>query len=213
MYSSQCQQACVTRLVSVTWRKRLQGKSIELLLFVVQPKEEIFGLQQGQLLRLELEVYGTVWGSANWRETIRQYILELCYVQTRADACAFILKLETYATPKQLQTPFNDTEWLTSKDTGGEGRELVATDGRITLVAEEVMNSGNERHQTLTRRLRKRFRFGKYRTVQCDEGGAQTAGGQTWHTKSGEHGARGPCAQVETFFIFGGCGTVSLEDA
>ena len=53
---------------------------------VEQPKERTPGLQQGQLLRKEVDVYGTVRYSAKWRETIRQYILELGYVQTRADA-------------------------------------------------------------------------------------------------------------------------------
>ena len=62
-----------------------------------------------QLLRLEVEVYGTVRGSANWRETIRQYILELGYVQTDADAGVFILFIlepETCVNPKQLPNPF-----------------------------------------------------------------------------------------------------------
>ena len=69
---SLCPQACVTRLASVHWRRRsFQGKRIERLWFVEQPVNE------------------TVRRSANWRETIRQYSLELGSVQTRADACAF----------------------------------------------------------------------------------------------------------------------------
>ena len=101
----------------------LQGKRIERLLFVEQPKESIFGLQQGHLLRLEVKVNGTVRGTANWRETIRQYNLQLGYVQTRADACAISLEPETYT--RQLQNPVNDTERLTSQDIEGEGQEFV----------------------------------------------------------------------------------------
>ena len=62
--------------------------------------KEAYGLQRGQLLRLEVEVCGTDRGSANSRETTRQYILEL--VQTHA-----------LLNPKQLQNPFYDSEWLT----------------------------------------------------------------------------------------------------
>ena len=45
----------------------------------------------------------------------------------------------------------------------------------IILVTDDVMDSGNERHQTLMRSMREEFRFfGKYRTLQCLEGGAYT---------------------------------------
>ena len=99
-----------------------QGKRAERLMFVEQTQgRHIFGLPQGPLLRLEVEVHWTVRGSANWRETIRQYILLLVYVQTRADPCAFIFKPETNVNPKQLQNPFHDSEWLTSADAEGEG--------------------------------------------------------------------------------------------
>ena len=113
-------------------------------MLVEQPKGCIVGLQQGQLLRLDVEVHGTIRGSENWQETIRQYILDLGYVHTRADACAFILKPETCVKPKQRQNPFYDWEWRTSTDADGERRELVATDGRVILVTDDVMDSGNE---------------------------------------------------------------------
>ena len=51
--------------------------------------------------------------------------------------------------PKQLQNPFNDSEWLTSDDAAGERREFVVTDGRIILVTVDVMDSDNEARQTL----------------------------------------------------------------
>ena len=60
---------------------------------------------------------------------------------------------------------------MTSLDTEGEVRELVATDGRIILVTDDVMDSGNQRHLRPMRIIRERLRSGKNRTLQCDEGG------------------------------------------
>ena len=47
----------------------------------------------------------------------------------------------------------------------------MAADGRIILVTDDVMDSATERQQTLMRPKRERFRFGKYRTLHCSEGG------------------------------------------
>ena len=78
--------------------------------------------------------------------------------------------------PTQLKNPLYDSEWLTSEDAEGEGRELVATDCRIILVTDDVTVSGNERHQTLVRKMRERFRVGKHVTLQCDEGSVSNGG-------------------------------------
>ena len=83
---------------------------------------------------LRLDAVGN---SATWRETIRQHILELDFLKT--EACVI---------SKQIQNPCNDTEWLTLEDTEGEGREFVAFDGCIILFADDVLDTGNERHQT-----------------------------------------------------------------
>ena len=65
-------------------------------------------------------------------------------------------------------TSNSDLEWLTPK----ERREFVATDGRIILVTGDMMDSGNGRHKTVMQKtMRERFPSGKYRTLQCDEGG------------------------------------------
>ena len=44
-------------------------------------------------------------------------------------------------------------EMTPSKGTEGEGREFVATDCRIILVTNDVMDSGNELYQTPMRRM------------------------------------------------------------
>ena len=59
----------------------------------------------------------------------RQHILELGYGQTRADACAFVLKPENGVNSEQLQNPFYD----------------------------DVMDCGSERLQTLMRKMRESF--------------------------------------------------------
>ena len=58
------------------------------------------------------------------------------------------------------------------KDTEAEGREVAATDGRIILVTDDALDSGNEGHQALMQRVRTECRFGKDRTLQCVEGGS-----------------------------------------
>ena len=119
------------------------GTTASRLLFVEQPKEDSLGLQHGQFLPLEVEVYGTVRGSANWRETICQYILELGYVHVRVRA----LRPDTFATSRHLQNLFNDAEWLTSKET--------------IVVSDDVLASVNERQKAMMRRTRKTFSFWK----------------------------------------------------
>ncbi len=68
----------------------LQGKKIQRLPYVKQPPQGVPCLEPEQILKMEVEVYGTVRGSANWRETTRGDILALGYLQMRADACAYI---------------------------------------------------------------------------------------------------------------------------
>ena len=97
------------------------------------------------------------------------------WVGLRPDLCGRVLLSFQNQRPTWTQNSFNipsrDTEWLTSKDTEDEGRELVTTDGRIILVTDDVMDSGNQLRLRPMRKIRERFRSGKYRTLQCDEGG------------------------------------------
>ena len=57
-----------------------RGQRVKWLLFVEQPKGGIPDLQQGQLLRLEAVVYGTLRGSVHWRgsRVIVNWILNNC---------------------------------------------------------------------------------------------------------------------------------------
>ena len=78
----------------------------------------------------------------------RQHILELGYGQTRADACAFVLKPENGVNSEQLQNPFYD----------------------------DVMDCGSERLQTLMRKMRESFVGASLAPLQCDEDGKRLPG-------------------------------------
>ena len=103
---------------------------------------------------------GGIWDSLGQRKLAGNDSSVHSGVVLRPDPCGRVCIHSQTRDLRDAKTASNSLQRygvLTSKDTGGEGRELVATDGRITLVAEEVMNSGNERHQTLTRRLERGF--------------------------------------------------------
>ena len=72
----------------------LQGRRISRELYCEQPKEGIPGLEPGQLLQLEREVYGTTRAPAAWREALVSAIEELGYEKSILDPCLFILRSE-----------------------------------------------------------------------------------------------------------------------
>ena len=87
-----------------------QGKTITRLLFADQPKGiTLPDMMPGQIYQLEVEVYGTVRGSANWRETAVAEITKLGYRQAKLDARLFYLQPEGYqrkeASDDVLQSP------------------------------------------------------------------------------------------------------------
>ena len=92
-----------------------QGKRITRLLFADQPKGiTLRDIARGQIYQLEVEVYGTVRGSANWRETAVAEIAKPGYKQAKLDACLFYLPPEGFGKAQHLeggavlQSPFED---------------------------------------------------------------------------------------------------------
>lgn len=73
----------------------LQGKKTTRLVYVKQPPEGVPGLHPDQLLKMGKEVYGTVRGSASWRESLVEEIKKLEYEQSCLDPCLFILRAST----------------------------------------------------------------------------------------------------------------------
>eukprot|EP00971_Amphidinium_carterae_P333712 6468573-Amphidinium_carterae.1 len=63
----------------------LQGRPVERLLLVPQPAQGIPGLQTGQLLLLKKEVYGSIAGPSQWRDSVVKEILSLGWKMTASD--------------------------------------------------------------------------------------------------------------------------------
>ena len=88
----------------------------EPVLYAEQPPEGIYGLLPGQLLRVLKEVYGTVRGTASWRETFCTLIKSLSYLKSRMDQCAYILPPVGFPPAVNddpyFQDPTDHNEWL-----------------------------------------------------------------------------------------------------
>lgn len=153
-----------------------QGKRITRLLFADQPKGVLLpDMAPGQIYQLEVEVYGTVRGSANWRETAVEEIVGLGYKQAKLDACLFYLPPRDFSRTQlleDLQSPFEEDKWLVPRKGHKPTKKLyVPNEGRLILLTDDVADSGNQRHRKLMEKLQERFRFGKYRSIRNAEGG------------------------------------------
>ena len=120
-------------------------------------------------------MYGTVRGSANWRETAVEEIAKLGYKQAKLDACLFYLPPRDFSRKQlieDLQSPFEEDEWLVPRKGHKPTQKLyIPNEGRLILLTDDVADSGNERHRSLMEKLQERFRFGKYRSIRNAEEG------------------------------------------
>ena len=120
-----------------------------------------------QLLKLEKEVYGTVLGTAKWRETLVEDIMNLGYRQCSLEPCAFTLVLDKQRRGpiKQKKVyPFPDTDWLEPTmvdDFDDIDIKLEASAGRILLQVDDVLESGDEHHRKRMNVLDKKYKFGQ----------------------------------------------------
>ena len=96
---------------------------------------EAQGLLPGQMVEFHTEVYGLVNGPY-WRQTIKNSILQLGYVESRFDPCAYYR---------------------------GEGGELA---GFIVLEVDDLLTAGNPRHVENMERVRRAYTFGKWVCLQ-----------------------------------------------
>ena len=104
----------------------------------------ILGLQHGLLLRREVRSKGQFEAARTWG---RRFVSTFRRVTSRP-VCGRVYLHSQTRDPKVksiFKNPFYDLKWLTSKDAEGEGREFVAAEGRIILVTDDMMDSGNER--------------------------------------------------------------------
>ena len=103
-----------------------QSKRIDRELYVSQPPEGIPGLQPGQLLQLETEIYGTVRGPCWWRETLVSEIMGLGYSPTSFDPCLFVLRSQAAEGDRRdrLQSAYSK---ILSRSLSGCHRPLVPT--------------------------------------------------------------------------------------
>ena len=92
-----------------------QSKPIDRDLYVSQPPDGVPGLQPGQILQLQTEIYGAVRGPAWWRETLVTEIKELGYQESLYDPCLYILRgpQEKSLRQQKLQERLNDNPFST----------------------------------------------------------------------------------------------------
>ena len=96
----------------------------------------------------------------------------------RCDACGFVLKSEEQTqkpalTDGEVSNPFTGGEWLVprSKVSNFIPEMFKPMDGRVIVLTDDILQSGNERHRSLIDKLRARFRFGRYHCLMIDGGG------------------------------------------
>ena len=121
---------------------RPQGK-----LYASMPTSGIPGRPKWSLIRVLTAVYGLVNAPASWRRTVRRVLLELGYLESVFDPCLYYLEFDA------------------AEREAGAHR---GCSGLVLLDVDDFIQGGGVRHQALMeqlRRLRVRFRFGKWRVV------------------------------------------------
>ncbi|CAE7242722.1 engB [Symbiodinium sp. CCMP2592] len=106
-------------------------------LYVRQPRSGLPGLLPEQLVEIVCGVYGLVDGPIHWRQTLKQFIVEeLHFRQSRLDPTVFLL---------------------------GQAGKL---EGILVIEIDDILSFGYQAHDEAMARLRQRFKFGKFKSLQ-----------------------------------------------
>lgn len=127
-------------------------------------------------------VYGTVRGPASWRETLIEYLIDdLGYIRCPNEPCAFILRdvapLPAQGKVSLGQNPFEQCEWLVPRAEVVAINEFqtmelfLARGGRLIVLTDDILDTGDEDFRKAMQMLQKRLRFGKYKTLRLKGGG------------------------------------------
>eukprot|EP00971_Amphidinium_carterae_P260654 5171190-Amphidinium_carterae.1 len=138
------------------------------------------------------EVYGTVSAPSAWRRTLVKALVQMGYQQSVTDSCVFLLKKttctegrgENVSLSEQLAVELQE-EALTGKE--DEQKRRVANDscvcdafvpvsGLLSLLVDDLLEGGDAVHRANMETLKKRFSFGKHKSLMNTPGGAMFNG-------------------------------------
>ena len=107
-----------------------QGKPIGRLLYLEAPRDGGFpGLEAGQLLRLDKELYGTIFAPAHWRKSLTDDLKVMNYEESMLDPCLYLLRsresrekiYKNDQTKNLKKCPYVESEWLMETALGEKG--------------------------------------------------------------------------------------------
>ena len=118
----------------------MQGDSLtrEEPLFCEPPDSKLLGLEQGSLIQIRKTVYGLVDAPFRWNQHLDRELQNLGYRPSLLDPCLYLLHTEC-------------------SDSG-----TMQLDGVIMLATDDLINGGNEKHQSLMHALHSKYKFGKW---------------------------------------------------
>ena len=162
MYSSQCLQLCVTKLASVAWSKRSFKANVS--------NGCCSGNNQrkASLVINKDSCFVWKWRSMGQFGTAQNDSSIHFGVRLRAERCGRVCP---HSRARDLHEPKSKFKIpLRLRVVGIKKMLMVKVESLLSvmvalfLVTDDVVDSGSERHETLVRKIRKRFRFGKYRS-------------------------------------------------
>eukprot|EP00971_Amphidinium_carterae_P190069 3772849-Amphidinium_carterae.7 len=109
---------------------------------------------------MEKEIYGSVLAPASWRASLVLTVVELGWTPCTADERIFILK-DSRSTQSQMTSGISKNEY--ARD---ESSELIP----IHDVSHDVLEAGDSEHCLLISRVKEKFRFGMYVSLQKTPG-------------------------------------------
>eukprot|EP00971_Amphidinium_carterae_P105403 2087248-Amphidinium_carterae.3 len=169
----------------------LQGRPVERLLLIRQPSQGIPGLQPSQLLLLKKEVYGSIAGPSQWRESVVREILRLGWCMTASDPCVFVMKNASMSNANAGLTmeEVMPTETLEQDEKKASRsrlvkEEFVGVKGILLLLTDDLLEAGESEHRDAVDRLITTYKTGRRNSLK-DRGGGVFNGRRVCQTAEG----------------------------
>eukprot|EP00971_Amphidinium_carterae_P153242 3037908-Amphidinium_carterae.2 len=147
----------------------LQGKPVERLILVLQPKEGVPTLEAEQVLVMEKELYGSVAAPSWWRSSLVPDLKRWGWQRCRTDPCMFVMKAERDKSEEgmdagmleELMEGANTKEgpWKTEGVKMLENYEDI--DGIMVLLTDDILCAGNAKHERALNWLMKKYKTGR----------------------------------------------------
>eukprot|EP00971_Amphidinium_carterae_P333290 6467958-Amphidinium_carterae.3 len=148
----------------------LQGEQTILEVYVAQPPEGVSGLERGQFLKMNKEIYGLVAALQRWRQTFVSTLHSLGWRQRQADPCVYVLPSEGKEKGSSgfgASALLQESEFMIPPDVTFQPDDArVPIDGVLAVLVDDILEAGTERHRSLISKLLKAFKFGKHETLK-----------------------------------------------